>query len=360
MNLEVLRSYLARTRVTEDPITPLAEGDARIEVSGFALTSNNISYAVFGDALKYWNFFPAETDADGAWGRIPVWGFGVVTESLAEGIAVGERIYGYFPMGSELVITPGSINAESFADLSPHRAEMASAYSRYTRTSADIIYRADRESEHMLLYPLFFTSFVVDDYLEDQADFGASTTIVSSASSKTAIGIAFLSKARGHRVIGLTSLGNRRFVESLRIYDAVVPYEEIPSMEIEPSVFVDIAGDPDVVRSVHTHLGESLTFSVALGGTHWNHAAQASTEPLPGPKPKFFFAPDQIAKRNADWGRSGLGERALAAWDPYVGWCGDWLEFREVTGADDVRDTYLALLDGRTDPRVGYICSLTK
>ncbi|MBJ7513064.1 MAG: DUF2855 domain-containing protein, partial [Acidimicrobiia bacterium] len=66
MNLEVLRSYLARTRVTEDPISPLADGDARIEVSGFALTSNNISYSVFGDAMKYRNFFPSETDADGA------------------------------------------------------------------------------------------------------------------------------------------------------------------------------------------------------------------------------------------------------------------------------------------------------
>ena len=33
MNLEVLRSYLARTRVTEDPITPLADGDARIDTA---------------------------------------------------------------------------------------------------------------------------------------------------------------------------------------------------------------------------------------------------------------------------------------------------------------------------------------
>jgi hypothetical protein len=66
------------------------------------LTSNNITYAAFGDAMSYWQFWPGTgDDPDGtAWGCIPVWGFGTVVQSLHPGVAVGERLYGYWPMAS--------------------------------------------------------------------------------------------------------------------------------------------------------------------------------------------------------------------------------------------------------------------
>ena len=47
-----------------------------IKVDRFALTANNITYAVLGDQLKYWQLFPAPEN----FGNIPVWGFGEVIE----------------------------------------------------------------------------------------------------------------------------------------------------------------------------------------------------------------------------------------------------------------------------------------
>ncbi|MBC7103757.1 MAG: DUF2855 family protein [Parvibaculum sp.] len=41
-----------------------------VEIEKFALSANNITYAVAGDMLNYWSFFPAEE----GWGKIPVWG----------------------------------------------------------------------------------------------------------------------------------------------------------------------------------------------------------------------------------------------------------------------------------------------
>ena len=66
----------------------------------FAFTSNNISYAVAGDILDYWGFFPAEPP----WGRIPAIGLGTIVESANPDIEVGGRYFGFYPMGSEHIV----------------------------------------------------------------------------------------------------------------------------------------------------------------------------------------------------------------------------------------------------------------
>ena len=83
-------------------------------------------------------------------------------------------------------------------DGAPHRRELSSVYNFYQRCSADPLYEANREAEQALLRPLFTTSFLIDDFLADNADFGAQTVILSSASSKTAYGTAFcIARRRG-------------------------------------------------------------------------------------------------------------------------------------------------------------------
>ncbi|MDQ3270635.1 MAG: DUF2855 family protein, partial [Pseudomonadota bacterium] len=89
--LLVRKTHLAETRLHVAEASPLADGEIRVHVDSFALTSNNITYAAFGDAMNYWQFFPTSEDD---WGIIPVWGFGTVVQSLHPGVAVGEKIYG--------------------------------------------------------------------------------------------------------------------------------------------------------------------------------------------------------------------------------------------------------------------------
>jgi Protein of unknown function (DUF2855) len=100
--LWVNKKTLSHTLTKTLPRAPLAAGQLRVAVDSFALTSNNITYAAFGDAMNYWGFYPTESDG---WGIVPVWGFATVIDSRCEGIAVGERFYGYYPMASEAVLT---------------------------------------------------------------------------------------------------------------------------------------------------------------------------------------------------------------------------------------------------------------
>jgi len=356
MIFEVAKDALATTRLEPDPAVALGPDRARLRVEAFALTSNNITYAVFGAAMQYWDFFP--TADPEAWGCVPVWGFAEVVETTSDACTVGERLYGYLPMASELVIEPGRSDAGGLTDVAAHRAPMAGAYNRYVRCTADPAYDAGREAQQMLLYPLFFTSFVVDDFFADQQDFDADVLILSSASSKTAIGIAFLAHRRGRRVVGLTSARHRAFVEGLGVYDEVVLYDDLAATD-GSAVFADMAGNADVRFAVHSAYGDRLAYSMAVGGTHWDHdGAAAPAGGLPGPRPEFFFAPTQIAKRSADWGRPELDRRIAEAWTAYSTWTDGWLAPALVVGPDAVGAAYAELLAGGADPSTGYVCAL--
>src|SRR6476646_9649100 len=178
----VKRDDFRDCRVAESPTPDLEPGQALLRVKTFGMTANNVTYAVFGEAMSYWDFFPAE---DG-WGRVPVWGFAEVERSEAEGVEAGTRLYGYLPPSSHFVVTPVSADARGFVDGSPHRAALPSAYHRYLATEADRFYRADTEAMQMLLRPLFFTSFLIDDQLADEGLVERGPVVISSASSKTA------------------------------------------------------------------------------------------------------------------------------------------------------------------------------
>jgi hypothetical protein len=290
---------------------------------------------------------------------VPVWGFANVVESTVAGVVEGQRVYGYLPMSTELVVRPARVDERGFVDSSEHRRPMAAAYSSYSSVAADPAYDADHEAAQMLLRPLLYTAFLLDDFVADNDGFGASTVVLSSASSKTASGTAFfLAERGGVEVVGLTSPGNVAFVESLGVYGSVVPYGEVSSLGDGPAVFIDIAGDAAVRAAVHRHYGDGLVHSSAVGGTHWDAERPADDGALPGASPSFFFAPDQGRKRAEEWGAGKLDEAFAAAWHRAVAWSDGWLEVQESRGPDAVRAAYLEVLDGGSPPSVGHVLSL--
>src|SRR5919109_852230 len=184
----VNRYDLRECRIADSEEPELESGQALLRVDTFGLTANNVTYAVMGEAMSYWDFFPA---SDG-WGRVPMWGFAEVERSEADGVAAGTRLYGYLPPSSLLMVTPADADERGFVDASPHRASLPSAYNWYLATGTDPFYRADTEEIQMLLRPLFYTSFLIDDQLEDDGLTGRGSIVISSASSKTAIAAAFM------------------------------------------------------------------------------------------------------------------------------------------------------------------------
>ncbi len=363
----VERQALGRTRWSEHARDPLPDGAVRLAIDAFALTSNNITYAAFGDAMKYWNFFPT---GDAATGCVPVWGFGDVLESRCAGVAVGERFYGYFPIATDVLLRPARVTDAGFVDTAEHRRELHAVYNHYTRCSTDPGYVPAREAEQALLRPLFTTSFLIDDLLADNACFGAHAVLLSSASSKTAYGTAFcLARRRGAgagaaaalKLVGLTSPGNLAFTRALGCYDEVLGYAEIETLAADAAtVYVDFSGSVAVRAQVHRHFADQLMYSCSVGATHWD--ARGSGQGLPGPLPVLFFAPAQVEKRKADWGANALQLRIADASAAFLQRVCDpqrpWLRVVRGRGTDAVAATYAALLAGKADPAEGHFLSV--
>ena len=344
----------------------LAAGEVRLEIASFAFTANNITYAAFGEAMNYWQFFP--TGEDG-WGCIPVWGFAEVSESLCDDIAVGERFYGYYPMANTVVMQPARASAQGFSDGAAHRSSLHPVYNNYLRCSGDPLYTADTEDLQALLRPLFVTSFLIDDFLADNDWFGASANgqrgvmLLSSASSKTAYGTASqMAQRPGIEVVGLTSAGNVVFCESLGCYSRVLTYDQLEDLAADaPCVYVDFAGNGGLRQRIHSRFPQ-LKYSCSIGGTHVDElGAKGSARDLPGVRPALFFAPAQIKKRYADWGPEKFGQQLVHAWRSFLqrvtGASSPWLVVQHDQGRQAVESIYLEVLGGHGDARTGHILS---
>jgi hypothetical protein len=354
----VRRDNASQFRWSSSPLpAQLAADEVLLAIDSFSFTANNVTYAMFGEKMKYWEFFPTD---DAAYGTIPVWGFADVVASNAGGIAVGERFYGYYPMSTHLVVKASRVSAHSFTDAAPHRAELPAIYNQYLRTTSDSMYRKDREAEIAILRPLFATSFLLEDFLADNAFFGAKQVLLSSASSKTAYGTAACLAVRAANIaaVGLTSSSNLDFVKSLGCYSNVVTYDALASLDPSvPTVYCDFAGNADLRAKIHAHFGNSLTYSCSIGGTHWDHLG--GVRDLPGPRPTLFFAPSQAKKRIGEWGAVGFQTQLASAWEQFLSRVANptspWLRVCESRGREAIEKTVSQVIAGKVAAVEGHI-----
>lgn len=353
------KTALNHTRTVKSPLAPLQPGEAILRIDRVAVTTNNITYAAFGDAMRYWDFFPT---GEAAWGHMPAWGFAEVVESDVEGVAVGERFYGYWPIATHLRMQPVRVTKRGFYDGAEHRQELTSAYNQYTRTSTDAAYRPSDENYQMLVRPLFITSFMLADFLQDNAFFGAKRILYSSASSKTAYGTAFcLTEQDGIEQLGLTSSRNRDFVQGLGCYQDAVVYENLETLDSSiPTLYVDFSGEDALRARVHHHFGEALVYDCYAGSAQNTHYLTESN--LPGPVPAPYFAPIQIRKRNADWGPEVVNQKFNAAQRAFIDRISDaskpWVQLAEHQGFGAAQALVKDLCAGRIDPKLGHIVVL--
>lgn len=366
---QVRKDQIATTRTVQLPDAPLAGGEIRVRIEHFAYTSNNITYAAFGDTMNYWQFFPVAPSADDAtaWGVVPVWGFGVVEQTQCADVAVGERLYGYWPMASHAVLQPARISPEGFFDSAPHRAALHPVYNHYLRCAVDPLYDPATEPLQALLRPLFLTAWLIDDFLADNDFFGTNkdgrrgVMLLSSASSKTAYATAAqLAQRPEVEVVGLTSPGNVAFCESLGVYSRVLTYDQLDQLpEDTPCVYVDFAGNGALRKAIHARFS-ALAYSCSIGGTHVDQLAGGRD--LAGPRPVLFFAPAQAKKRHGDWGAAGFNERMAKAWHAFMAQMSQpaapWVVVQHHNGTNAVQAAHALVLGGRGDARVGHMLSL--
>lgn len=346
MHLEISRENIQQTRLVDSQRpNVLATDQVVMQLERAALTSNNVSYALSGDMLDYWGFFPTEK----GWGRLPVMGFGTVTASNCAEVTVGGRYFGFFPLGDYHVVQ-AQASRSGFVDVAPWREKHAMAY-----RSFDLAEPTSHDDAILVFRGLFLTSYLLSDFLQQSNFFGAERVVITSASSKTSIALAHcLQRTSSLHVVGLTSIRNSSFTQGVGEYDEVVGYDDISSLHTKtPTVVVDMAGNRRVIADLHTHLSGGVVFSSSVGATHWD--ATRGDVSIPAPRPEFFFAPSQLSKRGKEWGRDVLNQRITTALEVFIEGSYKWLVMQHTSGGHDIAALYDELVAGRVDPSVGNI-----
>jgi hypothetical protein len=95
-----------------------------------------------------------------------------------------------------------------------------------------------------------------------------------------------------------------------------------------------------------------------VGLTHMD--ASRDDQDLPGAKPIWFFAPDQIRERAKEWGPGGIESRFGNAWSGFVPMLDRCITVMESHGQAAVERVYLDTLNGRVPPDQGHILSLAE
>jgi hypothetical protein len=211
----------------------------------------------------------------------------------------------------------------------------------------------------MLYRPLFTTSWMLDDALAEAAFHGARRVAISSASSKTAFGLAYLLRGRrAVEVIGLTSASHVPFVQSLGCYDRVLAYSDVGRLPADtPLAYVDFSGAAGLRRALHQHLGGGLVYDCTVGAADWSARAPYDKS-LPGAAPQFFFAPARIEQRIAEWGRAAWEARLAEASAAFLAAARPWLKIVRERGRDAVDGRWIEAVEGRSPADVGLVLAL--
>lgn len=356
------KDNFADTSLSTEAKTPLKSGEVELQIERFALTANNITYAVLGrsfgisqDAAGYWNFFPYNEQQ----GLLPVWGMARVTDSQCEGVETGGVYYGFFPLASHVVMQPGSVRGGGFVDEIAHRQPLPGVYNDYVNTA--VLPNFEQEQDLWPVFrPLYVTGFMIADEVSRNNFFEAEQIIVASASSKTASLYAHCHNAlnSGLKVVGLTSARNKAHCETLGLYDQVVSYDDIASLkDTATSVYVDMAGNGEIIKTVYETLGDQLKAGILVGKSHWDSSMDLSG--LQGPRMNLFFAPEIVRRRLEEWGPKGLQQKLGKAWAELVPKAQAWTQFEVQDGPEGAEKIYQDLLKGETDPQKSQIVALT-
>ncbi|MER6973803.1 DUF2855 family protein [Nocardioides sp. NPDC000445] len=352
--VESLKSDLGVADLVELPTPQLDEGEVLARIERVALTTNNMTYAVYGDTLGYWNLFPAE---QAGYGCMPAWGYAEIVESRASDVPVGTRIFGYFPIATHLTMRPTTVTARSFVDGAEHRTGTPQVYNLYELQTGETDPRQD--SLTAIFRPLFITSYTAADYLRDRDFFDAEQFVISSASSKTAYGAAYCLADSPAQRIALTSARNIEFVKGLGHYTATHEYADLTAIDsTRRTVYVDLSGDGDLRRRVHEHFGDRLAFDCLIGSTQADGFPEAD-DSLVGPAPVFFFAALQLDAYKAEGQSRAFMQRYRRDERAFLERVGGTeqpsIELLEHTGLEDAPAVIAGFHDGSTDPAVGHV-----
>jgi hypothetical protein len=358
--LLVRRDAPTQARIVEAAQPAAAAGEVLVELDTFGLTANNLTYAVLGRPLRYFDFFEVPAGYDGTQEAcLPVWGMATVRHSRSHDVAVGTRLYGYYPAARYAVLTPAHATPAGFRVERPHLPASHGVYHFYSEPVRDPFYLTTLEDLMVVMRPLFLTGLLLADYFVVSQFLGADTVLMSSAASKTSFGAAAaIAQASGKPVIGLASARSVAQARAFGVYADVIAYDELARLPTGTFLHADVAGSKPLRRALREALGERLVHTTQVGLTHWAEGSYDRSEDK-AQRGDVFFAPAWTAKRRAEEGEAFFGS-LRSGWQAQMNLARTQFHVTRAQGGAAVLAEFNALVEGRVEPTRAPVFALVQ
>jgi hypothetical protein len=341
------RDQLADREVRPREVVALRPGEVRLAVERLAITNSTACYARLVDSpMRFTEVFAAP---DG-FSIAPAWGFARVAESRHPDVTVGSRYFGFLPMSTDHVITPDLVDGGLF-DTTAARDFLHPWYRRYEAAEPGPL-----DDHRALLHPLFPASFNLAELVARQVAEGVTDVVISSASSKVAVGLARLLAERGQvRITGVT--GHESFVTRLGSFHTVLGYQELDGLPTgQRTMFIDLTNSVEFMQEVYQRLGTRLAATVLVGFTHPRR--ESAPPALTDPVPQHFFAPAFEDEQIRSEGAEAYHRRYADAEATFIAEAPDWLRIGHGHGPAALDDALSAALAGKQPPDVGDVLTV--
>ncbi|KAF8319458.1 hypothetical protein DL93DRAFT_2053669 [Clavulina sp. PMI_390] len=372
-------------------VAQLKENQVILQVDKFGFSANNVTYGLLGEHphFRYFDFFPApktSLTSPKTHAVLPVWGYGTVIASSHPSLHVGQRVSGYLSMSSYCLLQldpprarpSGKSSIEYTVNVALNgMPEDRRPYRQLTFCETDFMWTPEREDEMMLYLPLFWTSYWMEDSLNQKAYRDARTIVISSASSKTAFLVTYRIQKRREaafasgktfrpiKVVGLTSRSNLSFTRKLGFYDQVFAYDEVAnitkvSRDIRECLYIDVSGNESLNANVAKHLSPKLTVSLGITSVEGGNASSITGAQGNKADWESFFMPEWLELRVKELGPKKIKEMQKTAWGDLMEDCPSWVGIKTYEGNDDVLGAYQRTVKGGIPPNEGQMFSLSR
>jgi len=300
--------------------------------------------------------------------RSGCWGYARVMESECPKVPVGTRLYGLFPPSKYLIqkiqrTVPANRNGdcalvEFLNDQCPFDLIRFKEYE---------VVESDPTPEALLTEDwrcatkeLYTMAFYMDEQLLVETGM-INSVIISCASSKTAVALAYVLRMRDMRnVWGLTSKEHLEFVKSTDLYHKVFTYDEVESLPNDSTVvYMDFRCDGDLRHAILTRMSTNLMHSMVIGPAMFQKRMKDQLFEVKKRETLFNEATWRERRRMvAEVTKTGRNEKLKYSYKAFVERVKTWTKLRHLGGAEAMKQVYADIYENKAPPHESYVISL--
>jgi hypothetical protein len=348
-------------------VPELDEGKVLMRVDKFGFSHMSLGYLMKGFTRTfagYHNFYKS-SQGDNFY-RSACWGYATVVESAHPKVAVGTRLYGLVPPSKYEVQSVSGFIKGSKGEPSIVEMEMGEnvPYNMRRFQEMEVVEGNNDdpvvEDWRIVVKEIYTMAFYMDEQLLVETGM-INSVIISCASSKTALALAYCLRMREMRyVVGFTSKEHLDFVKSTGLYHDVFCYDDVDKLPTDHTVvYMDFKCDGELRQRITLKMGTNLMYNMVVGPAAFQKRQKDQIFEKRARQVLFDEATWRERRRMvAEVTKTGRNEKLKYSYKSFVERMKQYIKLRHTNGAGALTKMYDNVYSNTASPSEAFVCSL--